>query len=231
MNTRPNNPNLAPLIQIVAKLKPLLDRIAFVGGCVTGLLVSDPAAASVRPTVDVDAIIEIASYEQFRELENELSLLGFRNEAALICRWFTGELILDLMPIDPSILGFSNPWYGPAFKNAQTTEIGEYTIRVITAPYFLATKLEAFRGRGRQDFRMSHDVEDIITVIDGRPEVVEEISRSETGLRQYLGRESRNLLASSEFRDALPGHLLPDAASQQRISIVLKRIQRIIDAG
>jgi hypothetical protein len=84
-------------MQIVMKLRPLLDRIAFVGGCVTGLLVSDPAAASVRPTVDVDAIVEIASYDQFRELENELSLLGFRNETALICRWFTGELILSVI--------------------------------------------------------------------------------------------------------------------------------------
>ena len=144
MNTRPNNPNLSPLIQIVTKLKPLLDRIAFVGGCVTGLLVSDPAAAPIRPTVDVDAIVEIASYTQFRELESELSLLGFRNETALICRWFTSELILDLMPTDPSILGFSNPWYGPAFQNAQTTEIGGCTIRVISCALFPRHKAGGF---------------------------------------------------------------------------------------
>lgn len=231
MNTRPNNPNLAPLIHAVTKLEPLLNRIVFVGGCVTGLLVSDPAAASVRPTVDVDAIVEIASYDQFRELENELSRLGFRNETALICRWFTGELILDIMPVDASILGFSNPWYGLAFKNAQTTEIGEHTFRVITAPYFLATKLEAFRGRGQQDFRMSHDLEDIITIIDGRSELIDEISRSERNLKDHLSTKFRDLLASPEFRDALPGHLLPDVASQQRISIVLKRIQQIIDVS
>jgi hypothetical protein len=78
---------------------------------------------------------------------------------------------------------------------------------------------------------MSHDLEDIITVIDGRPEFVEEISRSAPDLKRYLARECRNLLASSQFRDALPGHLLPDAASQQRTSIVLNRIQQIIDAS
>jgi hypothetical protein len=32
----------------------------------------------------------------------------------------------------------------PALENAQRTKISEYEIRLITAPYFLATKREAF---------------------------------------------------------------------------------------
>jgi hypothetical protein len=51
------NPNLRQLIACADKLQPLLERIAFVGGCVTGLLISDPAAAPVRPTLDVDVIV------------------------------------------------------------------------------------------------------------------------------------------------------------------------------
>jgi hypothetical protein len=132
------------------------------------------------------------------------------------------------MPTDPAILGFSNRWYSPALRNSQRRHIGEHEIQIITAPYFLATKIEAFHGRGNDDYGMSHDLEDIITVIDGRPELAEEISACDRDLRQYLSDEFRTLLRNQGFRDALPGHLLPDAASQQRISIVLTRIEKII---
>src|SRR5580704_14532415 len=158
MNTAPQNPNLDQLISAAAKLEPLLDQIAFVGGCVTGLLLTDPAAAPVRPTLDVDAIVATASYAELTVLENRLRELGFdqpHTEDARICRWRSGDVILDLMPTDSSILGFGNRWYDSALENAQKTRVGVYEIRAITAPYFLATKLDAFRGRGQNDFRAS----------------------------------------------------------------------------
>lgn len=232
MSIRADNPNLASLLKAAKLLAPMLDQIAFVGGCATGLLVSDPAAAPVRATLDVDAIIEIASYAEFIEVEQKLAQLGFRRDpAALICRWFAGDLILDLMPTEPGILGFTNRWYRPALEHAQRIRIAEVDLRHITAPYFLATKLEAFHGRGNDDYAMSHDLEDVITIIDGRPELLEEISGSSYELRQYLSLEFRYLMANRGFRDALPGHLLPDSASQQRIGIVTGRIQQIIDLG
>lgn len=231
MNIPPSNPNLARLAAAAKKLAPLLDQIVFVGGCVTGLLLTDPAAAPVRPTLDVDAIVATGSYAEFTALENRLRELGFHQshiEGAPVCRWLSGDLILDLMPIDPSILGFSNRWYRPALEAAQSVRIDDCEIRLIAAPYFLATKLEAFHGRGNRDYRMSRDLEDIVTIIDGRPELVEEVSVSDSELRQYLGDEFRLLLSNPEFRDALPGHLLPDSASQQRLSLILGRIRQII---
>ena len=113
MNLPPPTPNLARLADAAKKLAPLLDQIAFVGGCVTELLLSDPAAAPVRPTLDVDAIIAIASYAEFTLLENRMRELGFREshaEGAPICRWLFGDLILDLMPTDSKIPGFGNHW-------------------------------------------------------------------------------------------------------------------------
>jgi hypothetical protein len=107
--------------------------------------------------------------------------------------------------------------------------VGKREIRIATAPYFLATKLEAFRGRGNADYQMSHDLDDIITLVDGRPEIVAEVSRSAADLRRYLSEEFRSLLADPAFRNALPGHMLPDAANQERVTIVLKWIQQIID--
>jgi hypothetical protein len=233
VNTPQQHLNLEQLLAAAVKLKPLLDQIAFVGGCVTGLLLTDPAAAPVRPTLDVDAIVAIGSYAEFILLENRLRELGFRQphtEGAPVCRWMSGDLILDLMPTDSSILGFSNRWYGPALENAQRAKIGDYEIRVITAPYFLATKLEAFHGRGKNDFS-SHDLEDIVTVADGRPELVDEVHLAPADLQKYLSDEVKDLLSNRDFLESLPGHLLPDAASQQRLGLVLGRMKQLTLEG
>jgi hypothetical protein len=47
------------------------------GGCTTALLVTDKAAAEVRPTYDVDAIAEITSYVEYAEFSERLKALGF----------------------------------------------------------------------------------------------------------------------------------------------------------
>ncbi len=225
------NPNAALLLSAVQKLVPLLDRIVFVGGCAAGMLITDPGAPPVRPTIDVDAIVEIASYTELVALEDRLRQLGFEQphmEGAPLCRWVHEDLVFDLMPTDSTILGFSNRWYRPALENAVTAEVGNHRIRLISAPYFLATKLGAFHGRGQFDYRMSRDVEDIVAVIGGRPEVVAETKGSETSLQQYLADEFSALLAERDFLEALPGHMLADVASQQRIRIVVSRMQQII---
>ena len=148
------NPNAGLLLSAVEKLVPLLDRIVFVGGCASGLLLTDPGAAPVRPTIDVDAIVHIASYLELMVLERSLRQLGFEQphvEGAPLCRWIHGDVILDLMPTDFTILGFSNRWYPQALEDAETVEVGRYRIRLISSPYFLATKLDAFHGRGQFD--------------------------------------------------------------------------------
>src|SRR5579863_7077774 len=116
VNIRPANPNLAQLLAAVNKLEPLLEQIVFVGGCVTGLLITSQAGAPARATLDVDVIVEAATYAEFIALEERLRQLGFYQsgaEGAPICRWESEDLLLDFMPINPAILGFSNSWYGP----------------------------------------------------------------------------------------------------------------------
>ena len=245
MKIRPSDPNARLLLAAVEKLAPLLNRIAFVGGCTTGLLITDPGSAPVRATLDVDAIIQVPtyatpseveaatalSYQEYFALEQQLQELGFyqpTDASVPRCRWVSGEVVLDLMPTDPAILGFTNRWYGPALDNAEAVSIGEHTIRLITSPYFLATKLEAFRNRGQEDYRGSRDLEDIITVIDGRAEVVKEVDSAAIELKNYLTEEFRLLSSTPTFLDALPGHLLPDAASQRRLPLILGRIQQMM---
>ena len=176
----------------------------------------------------MDAIAEISSYAEYAEFGQRLRVLGFSEDAsegAPLCRWVNSGRILDVMPLDEHILGFSNRWYRASMEAAITHPIHrDLEIRVVSAPYFLATKIEAFKGRGKGDFLTSHDLEDLIFVIDGRRTITEEVKAEAPFLREYLRTQIRGLLMTPEFMDAIPGYLLPDAASQTRIGMVVQRL-------
>ena len=218
----------------VALLRPMLNDLVFLGGAVTSLLVTDEGAGPPRTTLDVDPIAEITSYAEYTIFGQRLRALGFfedASEGAPLCRWVHSSTILDVMPLDGKILGFSNRWYRAAMQTATTHRLArDLALRVVTAPYFLATKIEAFKGRGKGDFFASHDLEDVIFIIDGRSTIVGEIQIETTLLRKYLQREITRLLATPGFIDALPGYLLPDTASQARIGAVLRRLKAIASA-
>ncbi|HTZ81703.1 MAG TPA: hypothetical protein VMB66_00840 [Candidatus Acidoferrales bacterium] len=223
--------NLELLGEAARLLSPLLGELVFVGGSTTALLITDKAAAEVRPTYDVDAIAEISSYAAYADFSERLRRCGFSedvSEGAPICRWRLKKTILDVMPLDEKILGFSNRWYKPAMDSAVVNELEPgLRVRVVTAVYFCVTKLEAFAGRGKHDYQSSHDLEDLMAVVDGRPELAEEIRSGPEDARAYIRAEFRKLLATPEFLDALPGYLLPDQASQARVSILLERLRKI----
>jgi len=71
------NPNIEILMVAVDKLGPLKDEMVFLGGCATGLLVTDPAAPSVRPTMDVDVITEVTSLGDYYKLSEKLRQMRF----------------------------------------------------------------------------------------------------------------------------------------------------------
>src|SRR5690606_16803893 len=102
---------------------------------------------------------------------------------------------------------FSNPWYHAAIENAEKYLLGpELDILLITAPYLLATKIEAFEGRGKQDFLGSHDLEDIVSLIDGRKNILNDISNAEDDLKKFLAKMFNEYLKNPEFLRAIPGH-------------------------
>lgn len=225
------NRNLELLAEAARLLKPLLDELVFVGGSTTALLITDKAAAEVRPTYDVDAIAEITSYAAYGQFSERLRQIGFHedtSEGAPICRWRQNKTVLDVMPLDEKILGFSNRWYRGALSSANQVDLEPgVRVRVVNAVYFCATKLEAFSHRGKGDYFSSHDLEDLLAVLDGRDRLGNEVQAAEAGVRNYIAGEFKTLLASSHFMDALPGHLLPDPASQARITVLLERLNRI----
>ncbi len=190
INTR--DINIRMIIAVAKRLGDLRDKVVFVGGCATGLFITDPAMPEVRATQDVDVIVEVASRMDYYRLEEELRIRGFKqdmSENAPVCRWLVDRIKVDVMPTQEEILGFSNRWYLPAIKNADQLQLeDDLTIKLVTPPYFLATKIEAFKGRGGGDYMASHDMEDIITVLDGRPEIVSEIRSSSDDLKIFLSR-------------------------------------------
>lgn len=228
---RAHDENLRRLGLVAERLGELKDEVVFLGGCVAGLLVSEAAAPLVRPTRDVDLIIEVVSRRAFYELEADLASRGFGRPVEQdppICRWAVEGVTVDVMPIDPAILGFSNPWYPIALQTAEPTWLPSgQPIRVVTAPAFLATKLTAFLDRGEDDFLSSPDLEDILVVIDGRAEIEHEILAADNSLREYLSEEIGKFLSTERFRGALAGHLPPDPASQARLPQLIDKLNRI----
>jgi hypothetical protein len=224
------DPNRALFESVVRLLAPVLDDLVFVGGCTTGLFVTDPAAGGIRPTRDVDAIVDVTSYARYTALSDRLRTLGLAedtSEGAPLCRWRHGDIIVYVMPTDASVLGFSNRWYPTAIDTAQRLDVAGQAVRIVTPALFIATKLEAFRGRGRGDVFGSHDLEDIIVVVDGRPEIVEDVATAAADVRAYIGTEVRELLDTRDFTEALAGFLLPDPASQARRGLLERRLRTI----
>jgi hypothetical protein len=221
--------------QVAERLGPLRPKVVFLGGSATGFHITDSAEPEVRATRDVDIIVEATSVVAYHRLEKTLIELGFSQkiqEEDPICRWYIDDVIVDLMPTDENILGFSNRWYLPAIENAVAIELGpNFEIRLVTAPYFLATKLDAFFGRGKGDYLVSHDMEDIINLINGRVEIIEDIQTSKADLKEFIINSLQGFLDDELFLEALPGHLLPDQASQGRRSIILDRIKKIVEIG
>jgi hypothetical protein len=215
------DPNLPLLEDAVRKLAPFLGEIVFVGGVTLGLLITDEAAAPIRGTTDVDVIAEIVTYADYIAFSERLREASFTEDDELTCRWHNGTLTLDVLALNKEVLGFTNTWYEPALRHSSTVNLsGGQVIRVITAPFFLGTKMEAFKGRGRKDFQASHDLEDFIAVIEGRETLLQEIAASPRDLQVYLAEAAISLLAESRFLDVLPGFVLDSG----RVPMIRERL-------
>jgi len=225
------DPNIAKLQLVAHALGSLREQVVFVGGCAVGLLITEEAAAPVRATLDVDLVVSVSALSAYHGIEKDLSKLGFKRDMAAdapICRWRYRGLEVDVMPTDPSILGFANRWYPLAVSSAQSFKLpdGE-NIRLIAAPVFVATKFEAHADRGAGDLLASHDLEDIVNVVDGRPSLLREIEAGSAALREYLAKRCADLLATPLFADYLPGLIAPGEDQADRAQLVYERIRAI----
>jgi predicted nucleotidyltransferase len=228
----PNDPNVMLLELVADRLGgELRSELVFVGGAVAGILITDPALPAIRATQDVDVIVHAAVLSDYHRIESALRARGFVNDTspqAPICRWRVDSALVDVMPASEKILGFANRWYPLALESAVLTTLPSgLQIKVIGAAVFLATKLEAFRDRGNGDYLFSHDLGDLIAVVDGRDTLVDECGRADPMLRAYLKEWTNRLLGSSRFLEALPGHVPTDAGSQARVPDLVGKLRAL----
>ncbi len=207
-------------------------RLVFVGGCTTALFITDEITLEdVRATDDVDLIVDLAGYPEWAQLQEQLREKGFKEsqEDTVICRMRLGDLKVDFMPDDADILGFSNRWYATGIEKAVACPLtDELSIRCLTPELFVATKLEAYLGRGQGDLFTSRDLEDILLIVDGRPEIVVEIHNAEGDVRQFIARQFTALLHDRDFDHFLEGNIRGPAG---RANIVRERIIAISEGS
>lgn len=199
----------------------LIKSMVFVGGCTTGLLVTDEfTKEQIRYTDDVDLIVDIMGYPAWVDLQAQLKAKGFSIDMGEenICRMRLDNLKVDFMPVDEKALGFTNIWYKDAVATAQDYTLNdELTIKLITPEYFVATKLEAYLGRGKGDALSSHDIEDLLNIFDGRASIVEDILSAQENLIDYISEQLQILLDDSNFEYAVQDAARNDSDREQLI--------------
>lgn len=203
--------NLVRIKAVGQALKDLKQDYVFVGGATVALYATNSELATeVRPTDDVDVIVELTTYRGYSELDEQLRGIGFQNDifSGVICRYKIQGIIVDVMPTDPQAIGFSNRWYPEGFATAQEIQLdGETTIKIFTLPYFVASKWEAFKGRGHNDYRTSKDFEDLVYVMENADNFEEQLKNGPEQVRTWLKEEMEPVMDNDNFEEGLYAHL------------------------
>lgn len=219
--------NITRIKAISRILKSIKKDVVFVGGATVSLYV-DSKSSEVRPTDDVDVVIELAAYNNYTQLEEELRNVGFENDkdSGIICRYMVQGIIVDIMPTNSDVLGFSNRWYEEGFENAISIMLDDDEVKIFSFPYFIATKLEAFKNRGNNDFRFSSDFEDIVYVLENNSNAENQLSNLPEQLKEYFSKTFQDLINQQDWEEGLYAHLEPRNAPQKIIMIenILKKL-------
>jgi len=224
--------NIIMLQTVAIGLGELKDKMVFVGGAVAELYTDNPAASEIRPTIDVDCVVEISSGLQFALLEENLRAIGFKNDTskgAPICRWIYKDIKVDVIPTDSRVLGFSNRWYKEGIKIKMKIMLPNGTkVFVFPPEYYLAAKFEAHNSRGGNDLRQSHDFEDIIYILDNCTDILENICASNQNVKKFLKEECRKLLENPNITEGIET-ALPYGSGEGNVDIISMLIRKIAE--
>lgn len=219
------------MLQIVARgLGELKNDVVFVGGAVVELYASRPVSTEIRTTKDIDCVVELSTRTAHAKLEEELRAKGFTNDRSMgapICRWTYNGIMVDVMPTDSRILGFSNRWYPEGIENRIEKVLPDgQTVNVFSLEYFLAAKFEAHKSRGGRDLRQSHDFEDIIYIFDSCDNIAEMISEANATVKTYLKQECQHLLGNGNLTEGIES-ALPYGSDEESTETILNLMQNI----
>jgi len=224
--------NRGVIRKIALALGPLNEHVVFVGGATVGLYIDDPAAEDVRPTKDVDISLSIATLGELEAIREDLTRKGFKqsSEDHVICRFRYEDIKVDVMNTKAVGWAPANPWFAPGFARCETIDIEDQHVQILPLPYFLASKFTAFEGRGSQEPRTSHDLEDIIYVFDNRTDIVEQLSAAPEDVKPYLIAQLQNIVSNRQMQEAIFGNLYFETR-EVRYKRLMNGIRRIVDEG
>ena len=221
--------NIDVVSRVAKALSELKDQMVFVGGAVVSLYADIDSDEELRETFDVDLTsISLINYSNYSILLERLAQLGFHPdpEGHSICSLQFQGIAIDIMPSDDGPIGPANRWYKAGFENLWIVKVGLEEIRILPAACFIATKFEAFNDRGK-DYRTSHDIEDIIYVLDNRTSIVQEIENSPVIMKQFVSGEFRKILEHKFMEELLSVHLDPNTIDE-RLPIVIEKVKQIV---
>ncbi len=223
--------NRDALLRVARALGPELQNLVFVGGRLVELYLTEPVLPRVRPTDDADAIYRADGYVAHGALEDRLRNLGFTHDTssgAPACRWVFDDEKIDIMPYDLPALGFNNRWYSHGYETAIEVPLtDDLTIRILAPSVFVADKLTAYEDRGAEDPLVSQDLEDIIAVFAGRPEIVDELVEETEELRDWVSRRITQLFFTGSGEDLIAAYIGHTANAAKIVENVIDRLRVI----
>jgi len=205
------NRNLVRISAVAQILQSLQQTYVFVGGATVSLYASEPVIAeNIRPTDDVDVVIELATYAGYAQIDERLRDIGFVNdiESGVLCRYRIQGIVVDIMPTDSSVIGFSNRWYPDAFRQAVARKLNDGTeILIFSLPYFIASKWEAFLARGAGDYRMSKDFEDLVYIFQNCDDLKTQMDQAPIEVKKFLRDELNTCIDTDDFEEGVICHM------------------------
>ncbi|MCF2486669.1 nucleotidyl transferase AbiEii/AbiGii toxin family protein [Dyadobacter sp. CY347] len=220
--------NIVRLKIVYNALEEMAGEFVFVGGATVSLY-ADRVAEEMRPTDDVDILTEILNYADYARIEEKLRSKGFSNDAesGIICRYKAKGVIIDVMPTDDKILGFSNKWYPDGYSTAIRYALDDkHIIKIFQPEYFLASKLEAFKNRGNNDGRTSTDFEDIVYILNNRSSIWKEFNNASPKVKSYLQTEFSMLLENKYIDEWISANL--EFSEQKRVGYIIGSLLELV---
>ena len=221
--------NIVSIRAVYNALKPLNRNYVFVGGATVSLY-AQRDTKDVRPTEDVDVVVEVLGYNSdYESIIEKLLQIGFQPDvmSGVICRYLYGNLTVDIMTTE-NVMGFSNRWYANGFKHAIDYRIDDqHEVKIFSAPYFIASKFEAFKNRGKNDGRTSTDFEDIVFLLENRETLWEEINAAPVDVHQYIKEKFTELINNPNHEEWIGCHV--DFGSPPNTYLILNRIKEFVE--
>jgi predicted nucleotidyltransferase len=214
--------------KIANALGPLNEHVVYVGGAVVSLYINDASSEDVRPTGDIDITMEIASVGALEAIREDLIHKGFyqSSEDHVICRFRFEDIKVDVMATKAVGWAPANPWFAPGYKQLITFDVDGLTIKCLSLPYYLASKLTAFYDRGSKDPRTSKDFEDIVYLLNYTTNLVEQIQNANQEVRDYLIKSFADVLSDSVKQVAILGNLFYED-QEHRYQKIIKKLNQI----